>query len=164
MLLPGPWSYEMMECWQANTIWTQSVPGVQSSEAYSNDKAPMIMQDHEMETGRTKYASNITGAYYAARREIVEMLYLNHKCARAIVFREVGGGYLTPLGVWVIRETIRNTLRDGFNAESIKTHETLHDALSRIKQDMRIPLRFWLNTSKFLKILKTRRTLDEWMK
>ena len=162
MLLPGPWSYEMMECWEANSIWTQDVPGVQRALDYA--KAPMIMQDHEMETGRTKYASSITGAYYAARREIVEMLYLNHKCARAIVFREVGGGYLTPLGVWEIRETIRDTLKDGFNAESIKSHETLRDALTRIKEDMRIPLTFWMQTSKFLKILRTQRTLNEWMK
>jgi hypothetical protein len=127
-------------------------------------KAPMIMQDHEMETGRKKYASNITGAYYSARREIVEMLYLAHKCARAIVFREVGGGYLTPLGVWVIRETIRNILKDGFDSENMKTHETLQDALARVKDDMRIPLKFWLHTSKFLKIIQIQRTLIDWMK
>ncbi len=161
MLIPGPWSYEMMECWDANTIWTQSVPGVQNAQDF--DKAPMIMQDHEMEYGRTKYASNITGAYYAARREIVEFLYLNHKCARAIVFREIGGGYLTPLGVWVIRETIRDALKD-FSADNVKTHETLHDALTRVRDDMRIPLKYWLQTSKFLKEIRSQRTLNEWMK
>lgn len=161
LLIPGPWSYEMMECWAANSIWTQTVPGVQNADSF---RIPKIIQDHEMETGRKKYASNITGAYYAARKEIVEFLYLNHKQARVVLFREIKGGYLVPLGVWVIRETVRNILKDGFGSDSMNKHETLDDALIRIRENFSVPLKYWLQASKFLKIIRTQRTLNEWMK
>jgi hypothetical protein len=161
LLLPGPWSYEMMECWAANSIWTQTIPGVQSADSF---RIPKIVQDHEMETGRKNYASNITGAYYAARREIVEFLYHNHKCARAIVFREILGGYMLPLGVWVIRETVRNTLKDGFNADNMMIHSSLEDALIRVRDNFTVPLEYWMKASKFLKIIKSQRTLLDWMR
>ena len=161
LLIPGPWSYEMMESWFPNSIWTQTVPGVQNAESF---KTPTIVQDHEMETGRKKYASNITGAYYAARREIVEFLYQNHRQARAIVFREIRGGYLVPLGVWVIRETVKNALKEGFNGIEVKNHQTLEDALTRITEELTIPLTYWIQASKFLKILKNRRSILDWMK
>ena len=67
-----------------------------------------------MEKGRTHYADNITGAYYSARKEIEEFLVKEHRQARAAVFREVSGGYVVPLGVWVIRETVRNAFQYGF--------------------------------------------------
>ncbi len=161
LLLPGPWSYEMMECWAANSIWTQTIPGVQSADSF---RIPKIVQDHEMETGRKKYASNITGAYYAARREIVEFLYHSHKCARAVVFREILGGYMLPLGVWVIRETVRNTLKDGFSADNMKVHDSLESALTRVRENFTVPLEYWLKASKFLKEIRKQRTLDVWMK
>ena len=28
ILMPGPWSFEMNECWNAKSIWNQVVPGV----------------------------------------------------------------------------------------------------------------------------------------
>jgi len=159
LLIPGPWSYEMMEIWNANTIWTQNVPGVQTNiEA----KIPQIMQDHEMEHGRTKYADNITGAYYAARKEVTEFLYRIRSQARCVIFREVSNGYIVPLGVWVIRETIRDALRNGFMGPNVQVTDNLSAAVSRINGLFTIPLKYWMQTSQLLKIIKKQPTLDQW--
>jgi hypothetical protein len=161
LLIPGPWSYEMMEVWNADTIWTQAVPGVQ--EGIKN-KIPRIVQDHEMERGRKTYASNITGAYYAARKEVTEFLYRNRKQARCVVFREVHGGYITPLGVWVIRESVRNALSGGFNGRNVQKTDNIKAAVSRVGNEFTIPLSYWMRTSKLLKEIKKQRLITEWLK
>lgn len=160
LFIPAPWAYEMMEVWYADTIWTQEVPGVQPQLANNN---PIIMDDYELEKGRTTYASNVTGAYYAARKEITEFLVREGKQARVIVFREVSGGYLVPLGVWVIRETIRNALINGFKGPNVEKSDNLISALSRIKKELKLPLKLWLNSSKLLKEISKQRRLDEWI-
>ncbi|MHA1728299.1 MAG: hypothetical protein ACTSWY_06165 [Promethearchaeota archaeon] len=161
LLMPGPWSYEMMEVWNSNTIWTQPISGVQPS---IKNKIPKIVQDHETEYGRKKYASNITGAYYAARKEITEFLYRNHRQARCIVFREIQGGYIVPLGVWVIRETVRNALMDGFSGQNVKKIDNLQTALERVNEEFSLPLGHWLQASKLLKYIKKQRRIDEWIR
>ena len=162
LLIPGPWSYEMMEIWQADSIWTQAVPGVQQG---IKNQIPNIIQDHEMEKGRKNYASHITGAYYAARKEVTEFLYRNRKQARCVVFREVSGGYITPLGVWVIRESVKSALAQGFSGDGVEKTDTLRSAVSRIKnENFSVPLEYWMRTSKLLKEIRRQRRLDEWMK
>jgi hypothetical protein len=160
LLIPAPWAYEMMEVWYADTIWTQDVTGVQE---HMQDKGPTIVEDYELEKGRTNYASNITGAYYAARKEITEFLVRQGKQARVIVFREVSGGYLVPLGVWVIRETIRNALINGFNGSNVEKSDNLMIALQRINKEMKLNLKHWVHSSNLLKDISKQRRLDEWI-
>ncbi len=161
LFIPGPWSYEMMEVWDNNTLWTQDVPGVQQA---FRGRYPRINQDHEMEHGRKSYANSITGAYYAARKEVAEFLFRNRKQARVIVFREVSSGYLIPLGVWVIRETIRDALSNEFKDPEMRTSDTLKKALLRINEEFSVPLNNWLRTSVLLKNIRKQRRLDEWIK
>ncbi|MHA1749386.1 MAG: Nre family DNA repair protein, partial [Promethearchaeota archaeon] len=99
LLFPGKFMYEMNEVWAPNTLWNISLSG------NNQNLKPQIMTDYEFYKGRKNYASNITGAYYAARKEICEYLYNIRRQARILIFREVRGGYIVPLGVWVIRET-----------------------------------------------------------
>ncbi|MHA1870094.1 MAG: hypothetical protein ACTSXF_04030, partial [Promethearchaeota archaeon] len=167
LFMPKTWSFEMMECWDANTIWTQNVPGVQNINQ-NTFKEPIIMEDFELEKGRKTYAFNVTGAYYAARKEVAEFLYRERKQARVIVFREVNGGYIVPLGVWVIRETIRNALyKDGnnlgFHGENIRRFDNLKDALNTIPQYFGVPLKYWLRSSNLLRITKSQKTLNRWL-
>jgi len=161
LLMPGKWCYEMMEVWYSNTIWTQPVPGVQEGLPTNNYQ---IVEDYELESGRTSYASNITGAYYAARKEVAEFLFNEKKQARCIVFREVNGGYIVPLGVWVIRETVREALKNGFKNKSIECSDTLEKALTRIKRELKTPLSEWINASNLLKNIKSQKRIDEWIK
>jgi hypothetical protein len=96
LLLPRPWAYEMMERWRAGGVWTAG------GEASGQDWEPW--------QGRTTYASNITGAYYAARISVLEHLVARQRQAQPIVYREITDAYLFPLGVWVIREGTRDAL------------------------------------------------------
>lgn len=160
LLMPGPWSYEMNECWNPKSIWNQPVEGLGHAPKY----APVIVNDFELESGRKKYADNVTGAYYAARMEIESFLVKNRKQARAIVFREVAGGYIVPLGVWVIRETIKQTLSQGWYGVDAMVHETLESALSRLTDVFEIPRKYWTSASRLLKNLRTQRRLDHWLR
>ena len=159
LLIPGPWSFEMMEVWNTDTIWTQEIPGVQTASSIE----PQIMQDHEMEHGRKSYANNVTGAYYAARKEITEFLYRNRLQARCVVFREVSGGYLVPLGAWGIRETVRKALIDDFKGNNVEVSDSLPKALGRVRREFTIPLKKWLRASKLLTNIRKQRRLDEWL-
>ncbi len=122
-----------------------------------------IISDFELEKGRKKYASNITGAYYAARMEVEKFLMKIRHQARVIVFREIMGGYLVPLGVWVIRETVRNILAQGFQNPLFREHETLGDALSLLNE-FSVPRPYWIKASNLLPYIKTQRSLDYWLR
>jgi hypothetical protein len=160
LLAPGQWSYEMNECWAPQSLWNQVIPGLINTV----DQEPQIVTDFEYETGRTKYAANITGAYYAARKEAEEFLYNSRRQARVIVFREILGGYLVPLGVWVIRETVRHIFKQGWNGNSVQLHETLGSALNRLHEVFNIPYKYWVHASKLIPYMKSQRKLDFWLK
>lgn len=96
MLLPRPWSYDMIETWFEGAMWSLGT-------------SPFI-EDHEGPKGRTSYASNITGAYYAARLSVLEHLVGIRRQAAPFVYREITPDYWAPLGVWVIREGVKRAL------------------------------------------------------
>ena len=70
-----------------------------------------LESDYEDATGLDHYP-RIAGAYFAAKLGILEYLssYRKRKCS-VLVFREIRPEYLVPLGVWQIREGIREALR-----------------------------------------------------
>lgn len=93
-LFPPPFRYEMLEQWQKGSLWG------------GGD----IAIDHEGPRGRKNYASSITGAYYAARLSVLEYLDRIRRCGGISVIRWITNEYWAPLGVWVIRETVRRTM------------------------------------------------------
>jgi hypothetical protein len=160
LLVPGRWAFEMSECWNASSIWNQPVPGIYKPEHLQ----PVIVTDFELEQGRTTYASNVTGAYYAARKEIEEWLFNHQRQARAFVFREVSGGYIVPLGVWVIRETVRHAMELGSQGTNLQYHDSLESALQRITQHLQVPIKYWVKSSGLIPYIRSQRTLDFWIK
>ncbi len=159
LLMPGRWSFEMNECWNAQSIWNRAIPGVNQQR----EVKPVIMTDWEPEGGMKGYADNVTGAYYAARKEVEEFLFHRRRQARAIVFREVAGGYVVPLGVWVIRETVKNTLSQGLKGENVQIHQTLPSALNSLNKVFQIPKKYWTKSSKLLKYIRRQSRLDKWL-
>lgn len=193
LLIPGPWAFEMMEVWAANSLWNQPVPGVtdlprtaprsprqttpapgpelgpasfftpasRSVPAPASRPArparPQIVQDAEFHEGRTRYAGNVTGAYYAARVMVAAHLHHLRRQARAVVFREVSDGYLMPLGVWVIRESVREALAP---ARAPRAFDTLDAAFLQAVAPLQVPARAWFKASELLPYLKTQKTLD----
>lgn len=153
LLFPGKFIYEMNEVWAPNTLWNISLDG------RNRNLKPQIMTDFEFYRGRKSYASNITGAYYAARKSVCEYLYKIKKQARVLIFREVSGGYVVPLGVWVIRETVNNAM---WASEPVIL-DNFRDAVKTMSDGFIVEYKYWKNSSKLINFIKTQRTLDTFL-
>ena len=134
LLMPGSWEYEGFEAWAPGTVWTQG------ASSYK------IVEEREPFEGRTKYADKQGGGYYAARYGVCEGLDGMKRQARAIVFREIYEGYMLPMGVWVIRETVKKAFEKG-GKKFASRDEALADVFSRL----RVPMRKYLEESFFLR-------------
>jgi len=95
ILTPGDFRYEMIEHWQAGSMWGGS--------------GGAIMTDGERRKGKSGY-SPIAGAYYSARLAILDYLRTSGRSGRAIVIRSIADSYWAPLGTWVIREAARQAM------------------------------------------------------
>ncbi|MDY6770881.1 MAG: Nre family DNA repair protein [Candidatus Nanohaloarchaea archaeon] len=102
LLIPGQWEYELVEIKGAGSVWN---PG---DDAY-------LAANHETYDGRTQYAAETAGAYYAARLGVLEYLHDIQRQAKALIVRDVTDKYWAPLGVWVIRETVRNAFDEEYS-------------------------------------------------
>jgi len=132
LMLPQAWSYESMEAWYPGTVWNPSGTSV------------VIYSDWEGYEGRTTYAV-IGGCYYAARLAVGELLTKERHQATVIVLREAHPGYIMPVGVWQVRENVRNAMKQ----TSLKFN-TLDEALIRIASQFQIPIQRWIQNSKLL--------------
>jgi hypothetical protein len=93
ILIPDDrWIFEMIESWF--TSRGQVATGA----------------DNEDERG-LNHNPTIAGAYFAARLAVAEHLARRHKRAGAIVLREIHPNYVMPIGVWQIREGVREALK-----------------------------------------------------
>ncbi len=129
ILLPEPWKFEWIEAWFPNTTWNQ----------FTNE--PYQIGDYEEYFGRTTYAK-VGGCYYSTRLAITEALERERKQAAAIVLRETYPGYIMPLGVWNVRESIRTLMK-----QKPDTHETFESALQSALGKMKIASRKWIGSS-----------------
>lgn len=123
VLIPGRWEYELVEIKGAGSVWN---PG---------DKA-YIAQNYEGFDGRTQYAKDTAGAYYAARLGVLEYLRSINRQAKVLIVRDVTDKYWAPLGVWVIRETVRNAFDDG----DYQACETFNQAVQTIDQNISVDM------------------------
>lgn len=153
LLFPGKFTYEMNECWAPNTLWNISLDG------RNRNLKPQIMTDFEFYQGRKSYASNITGAYYAALKEVCEYLYQIGRQARILIFREVRGGYIVPLGVWVIRETVKNAM--SMNDPIIL--DNFNESIKKMAEGMLVDFKHWKQSSKLITFIKNQKTIDSFL-
>ncbi|MDL5361912.1 DNA repair protein NreA [Halalkalicoccus sp. NIPERK01] len=117
ILSPGNWEFELVEMKAPGSVWNPV-----GSEVW-------IASDHEGYEGRTKYVDGGTaGAYYATRLAALEYLEEIGRQAKVLVLRHVSDEYWAPVGVWQIRESVR----DAFEGES-GVAETLHDAVRGVE-------------------------------
>jgi hypothetical protein len=132
LMLPQAWSYESMEAWYPGTVWNPSGTSV------------VIYSDWEGYEGRTTYAV-IGGCYYAARLAVGELLTKERRQATVIILREAHPGYIMPVGVWQVRENVRNAMKQ----TPLKSN-TLDEALVHIASQFQIPIQRWIQNSKLL--------------
>jgi hypothetical protein len=133
LMIPSAWSYESMEAWYPGTVWNP------------NGRSTVIFSDYEGNSGRTTYAQ-IGGCYYSARLAVCEQLVKERRQATVIVLREARPGYIMPVGVWQVRENVRNAMR-----QPPYLFNTLDKSLKFISGRFEIPLRRWILQSELLK-------------
>ena len=140
IVIPGAWEYELVEAWYPNTTWNRENPNI---EIYSS---------YEPFSGRTKYAE-IGGCYYAARLASSELLDKLKKQGKVVILREAHPGYIMPMGVWNVREHVREALR-GRPVEL----NSLNELFAYITTKMDIPIADWIKNSTLLTLsLKQKR-------
>jgi len=133
ILSPRNWEFEWIEAWFPGTAWNP------------DGKTIGMYGDWEGHDGRTTYAS-MGGCYYSARLAVCEQLVKERRQATAIVLREARPGYIMPVGVWQVRENVRNAMR-----QPPYKFNSLESALKWMSTRFQIPLQQWIIWSEFLK-------------
>jgi len=125
LLVPGPWIYEFMEAWYPGTFW--------------NRLGSRVVVEGSAEFGRPrKEYADIGGCYYASRLATLEHLDRIGRQATVIIFREAYPGYVFPVGVWSVRESVRMLFR-----ERPLRFDSLGDALRHVFGRLRTPRGMW---------------------
>ncbi len=132
LMLPRTWIYELVEAWYPETAWNP------------HGKDIAIISSHEKYDGRSKYAE-IGGCFYAARLAVAEKLSREKRQAGAVILRETHPGYIMPVGVWNVREHVRDALK-----KEPKTFDTLKEALFYISTRLDIKIDTWEKHSEVL--------------
>ena len=91
LLFPHRWVFEMIEAWYSNGILGF---GADNEDARGIDHPP-----------------NIAGAYFAAKLGVLEYISKNKIQAGVLIFREIRPEYAIPVGVWQVREGIREAMK-----------------------------------------------------
>jgi hypothetical protein len=133
LMMPREWNYEAIEAWYPGTVWNP------------DGKETVLFSDWEGHDGRTTYAE-IGGCYYAARLAVCEQLVKERRQASVVVLREAHPGYIMPVGVWQVRENVKNAMRQ----RPLKFN-ILKEALERIASQFRIPLPAWIRESELIR-------------
>ena len=133
LLTPSTWKYEWIEAWYPGTVWNP------------NSWKIAMGGDWEGYKGRTTYAS-IGGCYYAVRLAVAEFLAEEGRQAGVVAMREIHPSFITPLGVWINRECVREALR-----RNPMKFDTLSEAIDHIGTRFAIGVNEWIKTSVLLK-------------
>ena len=84
------------------------------------------------------------------------MLNNERRQAGVVIMREAHPGYIMPVGVWNVRESVRESLK-----QKPTKFDTLNDALIHVTSIMDIPLQRWIKNSAVLKNQLYQKKLDD---
>ena len=135
VLFPHRWIYEMIEAWYSNGVMGF---GSDSEDARGIDHPPAI-----------------AGAYFAAKLGVLE--YLN-RCkiqSGVIILREIRPEYAIPVGVWQVREGIREAMK-----QNPTLFDNFDDALHLASQKMSISKSEWLSHGHILTLMRQKTLSD----
>lgn len=145
LLMPTSWKYELVEAWYPNTVWNPL------------GREILMISSHEGYAGRKDYAE-IGGCYYAARLATCEHLLRLGRQAGCVILREAHSGYIMPVGVWNVRENVRNALRG-----PPASFPSLAGALEHIQTRLDIRMKRWIRTSRILADLRSQRRIEDYL-
>jgi hypothetical protein len=129
VLFPHRWIYEMIEAWYSNGILGF---GSDFENARGIDHPPLI-----------------AGAYFAAKLAVLEYLSKKKIQAGVIILREIRPEYAIPVGVWQVREGIREAMK-----QVPVISENFEDALLLASKKMSISKSEWLSHGDILVLMR----------
>ena len=132
LLAPGRWEFELVELKSPGSVWNPQ-PGT----------GYYISSAHEGYEGRTSYVEETAGAYYAARLGVLEHLEQRGRQAKCLVCREITDDYWAPVGVWQVREGVRNAFEsDGTHplAGQRGVGQTFGETLAAVIEQLPVPM------------------------
>jgi len=135
VLFPHRWIYEMIEAWYSNGILG-------------------FGSDHEDARG-INHPPAIAGAYFAAKLGIVEYLSKKKIQAGVVILREIRPEYAIPVGVWQIREGIREAMK-----QNPIIADNFEHALVLASNKMSISKPEWLSHGSITKLIRQKTLSD----
>ncbi len=145
LLMPYSWMFEQVEMAVPGGLWSRGL------------KEPNVISDHEFYWGRKKYAKNVAGAYYSGKLAVLEYLKKIKRQATVLIVREIRPEYFSEVGVWKVREAIREAM----TKKPLK-FESLEYALKRINIMLEIHSDTWSKKSKILDNLRNQRRIVDY--
>ena len=135
ILFPHRWIFEMVEAWYSNGILG-------------------FGSDNEDARGIT-HPPQIAGAYFAAKLAVSEYLLKNKIQAGVLIFREIRPEYAIPVGVWQVREGIREAMK-----QKPQNITKFNDALEIAAAKTSVSKNEWIKNGKIIDMIR-QKTLSE---
>ena len=135
VLFPHRWVYEMIEAWYSNGIIGF---GSDNEDARGIDHPPAI-----------------AGAYFAAKLGVLEYLNKMKIQAGVVILREIRPEYAIPVGVWQVREGVREAM----NQKPIIADDFEH-ALLLASNKMSISKSEWFSHGNILELMRQKTISD----
>jgi len=135
ILFPHRWIFEMVEAWYSNGILG-------------------FGSDNEDARG-INHPPHIAGAYFAAKLAVSEYLLKNKIQAGVLIFREIRPEYAIPVGVWQVREGIREAMKQKPQIIT-KFNEALEIAATKTS----VSKNEWIKNGKITDMIRQKTLLD----
>ena len=135
ILFPHRWIFEMVEAWYSNGILG-------------------FGSDNEDARG-INHPPHIAGAYFAAKLAVSEYLLKNKIQAGVLIFREIRPEYAIPVGVWQVREGIREAMK-----QKPEIITKFNDALEIAATKTSVSKNEWIKNGKIIDMIRQKTLLD----
>ncbi len=135
ILFPHRWIFEMVEAWYSNGILG-------------------FGSDNENVRG-IAHPPQIAGAYFAAKLAVSEYLLKNKIQAGVLIFREIRPEYAIPVGVWQVREGIREAMK-----QKPQNITKFNDALEIAAAKTSVSKNEWIKNGKIIDMIRQKTLLD----
>ena len=162
ILTPESWRFEWIEAWFEPELLATSFPDVNLATDVENTSyvspdghRPVMLGDSEGFGDRKTYAKP-GGCYYSARLAVSEYLDSIRRQAGAIMLREIHPGYIMPVGVWNVRESLRALFKTRF-----EQFDSMDAAMNYVSTIFEIPKRGWIENSALLQKAYFQREISE---
>ena len=135
ILFPHRWIFEMVEAWYSNGILG-------------------FGSDNEDARGIT-HPPQIAGAYFAAKLAVSEYLLKNKIQAGVLIFREIRPEYAIPVGVWQVREGVREAMK-----QKPEIITKFNDAIEIAATKTSVSKNEWIKNGKIIDMIRQKTLLD----